>query len=143
MLEPEICGTSRGQKNVDKNICIKRYEEFKEYWFINPGACQGDSGGPGQQYYDCQAIQLGVISADPISGMATATCMDFSWLTRVSLYVDWIRSVIYPEAVAAHQSKTGVGVKASRLLIISVITATIIAVLISSALLWRKSYIKF
>ena len=170
MLDSKTCETI--SREFYKNICFLRLSSNKP--ILNSSSCSGDLGSPSHQYYGCRAIQIGVHSKG-VSGSESCDRTGEGGQTRVSLWTQWIRSVIYKErdnqlirccfmttvqmscrnelrgqcikdkgiVMALEKGSVVAKTKSNVLLKVSAITTTIIAVVVSSVLLWRKSYKKY
>jgi hypothetical protein len=109
-----------------QRYCIQRLSNESNP-LLNSSQLTGDSGSPVIQYHICRAVQIGIISRRAIVNSKT-----FGLETSVPIFMPWIRWVILSNDIMII-SETNV------LLILSVITTAIIAVIVSFALLWSKT----
>lgn len=130
MLDPEFCRLLGNISNFTAMVCYQRINSsIIPLW--NSSGQRGDSGSPSHQYLNyCKAVQIGVVSYGSPYSQRSA---------RVSFFTPWIRSKILSENNFTQNVKRMVW-ETNHLLIVSVITTAIIAVLVCSALLWSESY---
>ena len=136
LLDPKMYRSLSRIEKTENIFCFLRLNSSKR--ILRSIGCEGDSRSPSHQYSGCRAIQLGIVS---VAERPIRSCSVILWYTRVSLYMDWIRSVITRD-YQREDKQTRVVATTNVLLIVSVITRDIIAIVVSSGVVWRKSYIK-